>query len=121
MLLCDTHSLLQHALFADASPSEFLESVHGPNDDTLNALIVFSMLESQNQWGALSLKDEIAALQTALEGYRPRVTNDPLGWGLEALFDQYVEVVLVRGGSRNLRRRPSARRICRSRFDCTGP
>ena len=54
------------------------------------------MLEKQNQsndnsLSKLSLQDEIAALQTSLHNHHPRVTNDPLGWGLEALFDQFIE------------------------------
>lgn len=66
--------------------------VHGPNDDTLTALIVFAMLEEQNKSPdeCMGLKDEIAKLQASLRGYKPRVTDDPLGWGLEVLFDQFV-------------------------------
>ena len=75
---------------ADATPPPSLQNVHGPNDDTLNALIVFSMLEDQNESTELNLKDEIATLQSSLTNYRPRVTNDPLGWGLEAISDQFV-------------------------------
>ena len=75
---------------ADATPPPSLQNVHGPNDDTLNALIVFSMLEEQNKSTELNLKDEITTLQSSLTNYRPRVTNDPLGWGLEAISDQFV-------------------------------
>ena len=61
------------------------------NDDTLNALIVFSILESQRTSSMPSLADEIQLLTTALNGYRlTRVTDDPLGWGLEALYDQFL-------------------------------
>ena len=74
----------------DATPPPSLQNVQGPNDDTLNALIVFSMLEEQNKSTELNLKDEIATLQSSLTNYRPRVTNDPLGWGLEAISDQFV-------------------------------
>ena len=77
-------------LHADATPPPSLQNVHGPNDDTLNALIVFSMLEEQNKSTELNLKDEITTLQSSLTNYRPRVTNDPLGWGLEAVSDQFV-------------------------------
>ena len=48
------------------------------------------MLEEQNKSTELNLKDEIATLQSSLTNYRPRVTNDPLGWGLEAVSDQFV-------------------------------
>lgn len=66
--------------------------MYGPNEDTLNALIVFSMLEEQNKPSNLfNLRDEIALLKKSLHGYHPRVTNDPLGWGLESLFNQFVE------------------------------
>ena len=75
----------------------------GPSDDALVALIVFSILEAAraresggggndngNGDGAPSLRDEIQMLKSALTGYKPRVTNDPLGWGLEAMYDQYL-------------------------------
>jgi hypothetical protein len=64
-----------------------------PNDDTLNALIVYSLLDALNKNNAaneLSLKDEIKELRNSLRNYNPRVTEDPLGWGLEAISDQYV-------------------------------
>ena len=49
------------------------------------------MLNSQrNKSTNIDLNDEIGKLQTSLHHYRPRVTNDPLGFGLECLFDQYV-------------------------------
>eukprot|EP00985_Skeletonema_marinoi_P026944 scaffold21350_cov95-Skeletonema_marinoi.AAC.2 len=63
----------------------------GPSDDTLVALIVFSILEADrvrsdddNSDDAPSLSNEIQILKSTLIGYKPRVTNDPLGWGLEA-------------------------------------
>mmetsp|Transcript_17992 Transcript_17992/g.34048 ORF Transcript_17992/g.34048 Transcript_17992/m.34048 type:complete len:251 (-) Transcript_17992:168-920(-) len=37
------------------------------------------------------LTEEIRLLRASLENYRPRVTDDPLGWGLEALYDEYLE------------------------------
>ena len=54
------------------------------------------MLEKQNKSSQtyssnLSLQDEINKLQSSLENYHPRVTNDPLGWGLESLMDQYID------------------------------
>ena len=48
------------------------------------------MHPEQNKSNELNLKDEIATLQSSLTNYRPRVTNDPLGWGLEAISDQFV-------------------------------
>jgi len=87
-------------LSVDASPPPSLPPVYGPNDDTLNALIVFSMLEKQNQSiddksddesAELNLRDEIALLQNSLRNYKPQVTSDPLGWGLEVLFDQFIQ------------------------------
>lgn len=83
-------------LSIDASPPNALTHTYGPNDDTLNALIVYTMLESQRQRNDacmphLSLQDEIDILQESLRHYHPRVTDDPLGWGLEAIFDQFVE------------------------------
>jgi hypothetical protein len=78
-------------LSVDATPPESLQRAHA-SDDTLTALIVFSILEAHRPTSSCpSLAEEISLLQTALQGYRPRVTDDPLGWGLEALFDQYIE------------------------------
>jgi hypothetical protein len=82
-------------LSVNARPPRALPPTFGPNDDTLNALIVFSMLESQRQHNDqcmpnLSLSSEIEKLQDSLQNYRPRATDDPLGWGLEAIFDQFV-------------------------------
>ena len=69
----------------------------GPSDDTLVALIVFSILEADrvrsdddNSDDAPSLSNEIQILKSTRIGYTPRVTNDPLGWGLEAMYDQYL-------------------------------
>lgn len=66
----------------------------GPSDDTLVALIVFSILEAARARvcgdDAPSLSDEIQMLKSALIGYKPRVTNDPLGWGLDSMYDQYL-------------------------------
>jgi hypothetical protein len=65
----------------------------GPSDDTLVALIVFSILEanrvSDDDYTS-NLRNEIKMLKDALIGYKPRVTDDPLGWGLEAMYDQYL-------------------------------
>lgn len=82
-------------LSVNARPPRALPPTFGPNDDTLNALIVFSLLESQRRRNDqcmpnLGLSDEIEKLQDSLRSYRPRVTDDPLGWGLEAIFDQFV-------------------------------
>lgn len=96
-------------LSVDATPPPDLERAY-PNDDTLTALIVFSILEQQqrrllmnvkNNSGAndsdkkklvsSSLENEITTLQSSLQGYKPRVTDDPLGWGMEAIFDQFID------------------------------
>ncbi|KAL7503978.1 hypothetical protein ACHAXN_001679 [Cyclotella atomus] len=83
-------------LSVNASPPKALPPTHGPNDDTLNALVVYTMLESQrihlnDCMPSLSLESEIQMLQESLKHYHPHVTDDPLGWGLEAIFDQFVE------------------------------
>lgn len=64
----------------------------GPSDDTLVALIVFLILQANrlDDDNAPSLNNEIQMLKNALKGYKPRVTDDPLGWGLEAMYDQYL-------------------------------
>jgi hypothetical protein len=77
-------------LSVDASPAPGLERASA-NDDTLLALIVFSILENQRNPAMPSLQEEIQLLKKALVGYRPRVTDDPLGWGLEAMYDQFLE------------------------------
>jgi len=65
-----------------------------PNDDTMTALITFELIESHlpgdKEKEALSLKKEISLLRRSLQGYRGRVTSDPLGWGLESLYDQWL-------------------------------
>jgi hypothetical protein len=61
------------------------------SDDTLVALIVFSILEAHRDPTNKSLADEIKLLKVSLQGYRPRVTDDPLGWGLEAMYDQFLK------------------------------
>lgn len=77
-------------LNVDASAPPSLQRARA-SDDTLVALIVFSILEAHRAPSDSSLKDEIKLLKVALQGYRPRVTDDPLGWGLEAMYDQYVK------------------------------
>ena len=82
-------------LSVDATPPAALKHVRGANDDTLVALIVFELLqhavqEQDTSGTSLSLVNEIALLRNALQSYQPRVTDDPLGWGLEAIFDQYL-------------------------------
>ena len=83
-------------LSVNANPPSALPPTYGPNDDTLNALIVYKLLESQRQHhdeciSSLSLQHEIQMLQDSLKNYHPRVTYDALGWGLEAMYDQFVE------------------------------
>lgn len=78
----------------NASPPEFFNTVRGANDDTLNALIVFSILEAHRGKckDELNLKNEIKMLKRSLNGYVPKVSiRDPLGWGLEAMYDQFIE------------------------------
>lgn len=77
-------------LSVDASAPPSLQRARA-SDDTLVALIVFSILEAHRVPSDASLKDEINQLNVALQGYRPRVTDDPLGWGLEAMYDQYIK------------------------------
>lgn len=78
-------------LSVDASAPPSLEKA-AASDDTLVALIVFSILEAHRTSDDMpSLRDEIGQLRVALKGYRPRVTDDPLGWGLEAMYDQWLE------------------------------
>ena len=65
-----------------------------PGDDTLTALIVFSLIEHhlrQEQCAKYSLQNEIDKLRQSLVGYKGRVTSDPLGWGLAAMYDQWLE------------------------------
>ena len=78
-------------LSVDSTPPSSLRSA-GASDDTLVALIVFSILEANrsSEENSPSLKNEILQLKNALAGYRPRVTDDPLGWGLEAMYDQFL-------------------------------
>jgi hypothetical protein len=84
-------------LSVDATPPSSLERAHA-SDDALIALIVFSLLQSKLERDydetitqQHNLQGEIRLLRNSLEYYRPRVTDDPLGWGLEALFDQYLD------------------------------
>ena len=78
-------------LSVDATPPPAWQRAHA-SDDTLVALIVFSILQQQHGSSAgVSLEQEIQMLRNSLQGYRLRVTDDPLGWGLEAIFDQYLQ------------------------------
>jgi hypothetical protein len=77
-------------LSVDATPPPELQRAHA-SDDSLTALIVFSMLEQERAQEMPSLECELELLRQALKVYHPRVTDDPLGWGLEALFDQFLE------------------------------
>ena len=80
-------------LNVDASPPEVLQGRgSGVSDDDLVALIVFSILENaRTTYDMPSLSKEIDRLKQILRGYRPRMTDDPLGWGLEAMYDQFLE------------------------------
>jgi len=66
-----------------------------PNDDTLVGLVTFSLLEAHrsSDYGdkGPNLLAEIDQLRKSLKGYTPRVSDDPLGWGLEVLYDQFLE------------------------------
>jgi hypothetical protein len=77
-------------LSVDATAPASLQRAHA-SDDTLVALIVYSILEKERKPDDASLVDEIGMLRNALQFYRPRVTDDPLGWGLEAMFDQFLQ------------------------------
>jgi len=78
-------------LSVDATPPPSLPSAYA-NDDTLVALIVFSILEAhRTNEQEPSLQSEIEMLKASLHKYRPRVTDDPLGWGLEAIYDQFLQ------------------------------
>ena len=72
-------------LSVDGTPPYGLEHAYA-NQDTLSAFIVFSLLGKHDK----ELDEEISMLRTALSGYRPRVTSDPLGWGLEAIYNQFI-------------------------------
>eukprot|EP00956_Cyclotella_meneghiniana_P031947 scaffold85737_cov56-Cyclotella_meneghiniana.AAC.6 len=71
-------------------------------DDTLNALVVFSLLESKNEnKNEISLQPEIDALRRVLRQWtNPRLNGnrEPILWGMEIMFDQFVI-----GPSRNSR------------------
>ena len=77
-------------LSVDASAPASLQRAHA-SDDTLVALIVYSILEKERNPDDPSLSDEISMLRNALQYYKPRVTDDPLGWGLEAMYDQFLQ------------------------------
>jgi hypothetical protein len=74
-------------LSVDATPAPGLERVYGSNSDTLSALIVFKLLQGDD--GSI-MKKEIGMLQDALHGYKFRMTDDPLGFGLDLMFDQFI-------------------------------
>jgi hypothetical protein len=65
------------------------------NDDTLVAFITFSLLEahrsSHSDDKGPNLVAEIDQLKLSLAGYHPNVSDDPLGWGLEVLYDQFLK------------------------------
>jgi hypothetical protein len=78
-------------LSVDASAPPSLERARA-SDDTLVALIVFSILEAGRTLETTpSLAKEMRMLSESLRGYRPRVTDDPLGWGLGAMYDQFIQ------------------------------
>jgi hypothetical protein len=67
-------------LSVDATPAPGQERAYA-SDDTLVALIVFSILENARTSDDMpSLKEEIDLLRNSLQFYKPRVTSDPLGW-----------------------------------------
>ena len=71
-------------------------------DDTLNAYVVFQMLESKNEHvQTISLQSEINKLRGVLrnsyswDDFQPnqpdlRCDQDPIEWGMTAIFDQFV-------------------------------
>ena len=93
---------MHHKLSVDATPppsNEFGRDMFA-YDDTLNALVVFSMLEQRNEHkDTISLQNEINQLRRVLHSFggddpwnRPPICgeNDPTYWGMEAIFDQFV-------------------------------
>jgi hypothetical protein len=82
-------------LSVDGTPPPSLERARA-SDDTLTALIVFEILQRSRTIndtttdGPDDLSKEIQMLRKSLQSYTPRATEDPLGWGLEAIFDQYL-------------------------------
>jgi hypothetical protein len=77
-------------LSVDASAPPFMQRAYA-SDDALLALVVFGLIEHHRSDDAPSLAGECLLLREALRGYAPGVTHDPLGWGLEALVDDFVE------------------------------
>jgi len=83
----------------DSTPIQY-NTTSSPNDDTLNAFIIFSLIEQaskefsergpESPLEVVHLTEEINSLRRALKGYRPRVSADPLGWGLECWMDQWI-------------------------------
>lgn len=65
------------------------------NEDTLVALITFSLLQvhssSDSDSKGPNLLAEIDQLRNSLVGYHPRVSDDPLGWGLDIMYDQFLQ------------------------------
>lgn len=79
-------------LSVDGTPPPQLHRAHA-SDDGLVALIVLTILQQQ-QRDVSTTADftyEIQLLQASLENYRPQVTDDPLGWGLDAWYDEFLE------------------------------
>mmetsp|Transcript_45784 Transcript_45784/g.115257 ORF Transcript_45784/g.115257 Transcript_45784/m.115257 type:complete len:360 (-) Transcript_45784:302-1381(-) len=89
----ETHKGMRWKLSVDGTPAKGLSST-SPSDDNLTALITFSLIafacHKKSPTCPPVLTPELAALRASLSAYRPRVTDDPLGWGLEALFDQWL-------------------------------
>lgn len=97
------HGGIRWKLNVDSTPIRTGESAT-PNDDTLNALIIFMLIENatnmflRGQINAeenstqevIHLTEEINLLTHSLKGYKPRVTADPLGWGLRCWMDQWI-------------------------------
>ena len=98
---------IRHKLSVDGTPPprEWDSPMENTYDDTLNALVVFQMLEAKNQHkDVISLEDEIIRLRRILrtsyswdedgcfQRNRPqlRSNHDPIEWGMEAIFDQFV-------------------------------
>eukprot|EP00732_Lithocolla_globosa_P002601 Lithocolla_globosa_v1_NODE_1756_length_2360_cov_297.175271.p1 type:complete len:264 gc:universal NODE_1756_length_2360_cov_297.175271:1530-739(-) len=85
-------------LNVDSTPIGLQGTIAFPNDDTLNALIIFTLIEKKRKDLLISyplleipsLAKEISCLQASLIGYSPRITKDPLGWGLELWMDQWI-------------------------------
>ena len=106
-IVCDKGGM-RYKLSVDATPAPYDDLGKGDlgfgfdqtYDDTLNALVVFSMLEQRNEHkDRISLQGEINQLRRVLRSWNRddpsdqpdlRGARNPIHWGMEAIFDQFV-------------------------------